>query len=361
MLRFHWRLVQSGEVNAMTRAVQSSGAQSALPDLDVQARFCRVAEENGIDGLLVDLNSGTPDPVVLALALASRTQSIKFIVAVRSSSTSPTLFVQQVNTFSALTNGRIILNIVAGHSPEEQRSYGDFLGHDERYARTTEFLETCRQFWQGGEVNFEGVYFRVVKGKLRTPFVSPDRTYPEIFVAGGSESARRLAELHGDCWMRLADTAEAVCASSGSVLRAGKQCGLRLSIIPRATKDEAIAAARALVDHPQQIEKDRQTEGRFVNSSDSHSISAMYRAADLEWLTPVLWTGAVRSHGAPSIALVGSYDEIADALLDYARAGISQFIISGWPKLDTMIRFGTEILPRVRASEKRLQMNPVLR
>jgi alkanesulfonate monooxygenase len=355
VLKFHWRLIRSGEVHAMTRAVQSSQELSALPDLEVQAKFCRAAEESGIDSLLVDLNSGTPDPLLLALALARRTQSIKFIVAARSSSTSPALFVQQVNTLSALTNGRISLNIVAGHSPEEQRSYGDFLGHDERYARTTEFLETCRQFWQGDEVNFEGVYFRVVKGKLKTPFVSPTRKCPEIFIGGGSESARRLAESHGDCWMRLADTPQAVCGSSASILRAGKQCGLRLSIIPRATRNEAIAAAHALVDQAQQIEKTRQAENRFVNASDSHSITAMYRTAEQEWLTPVLWTGAVRSHGAPSIALVGSYEEIAEAFMQYARVGISQFIISGWPKLDTMICFGREILPRIRERERQLQ------
>jgi alkanesulfonate monooxygenase len=354
VLKFHWRLIQAGEADAMTRAVQSSQVQSALPDLDVQAKFCRAAEESGIDSLLVDLNSGTPDPLLLALALARRTRSMKFIVAARSSSTSPTLFVQQVNTFSGLTNGRISLNIVAGHSPEEQRSYGDFLGHDERYARTTEFLETCRQFWQGGEVNFEGVYFRVVKGKLKTPFVSPDRKCPEIFIGGGSESARRLAESHGDCWMRLADTPQAVCASSAPILRAGKQCGLRLSVIPRATRDEAIAAAHALVDQAPQIEKNQRAESQFVNASDSHSITAMYRTAEKEWLTPVLWTGAVRSHGAPSIALVGSYEDVAQAFMEYAGAGISQFIISGWPKLDTMICFGREILPRIREQERRI-------
>ncbi|HEY6350688.1 MAG TPA: LLM class flavin-dependent oxidoreductase [Candidatus Angelobacter sp.] len=352
MLKFHWRLIQAGEAHAVTRAAQSSLAESALLDLDAQADFCRSAEESGIDSLLVDLNSGTPDPMVLALALACHTRSIKFIVAVRSSSTAPALFVQQVNTFSALTNGRISLNIVAGHTPEEQRSYGDFLGHDERYARTNEFLEICRRFWQGDEVDFEGVYFRVVKGKLKTPFVSSDRNRPEIFIGGGSEPARRLTEAHGDCWMRLADTPEAVLAAGAPVLQAGKQCGLRLSVIPRATKEEAIAAGRALVDQRWRGEKDRHIEQRFVNASDSHSISAMFRAAEQEWLTPVLWTGAVRSHGAPSIALVGSYEEIADAFMDYARAGVSQFIISGWPKLDTMICFGREVLPRIRAREK---------
>ena len=59
---------------------------------------------------------------------------------------SPVTFVQQLNTLSNLIGGRFALNIVAGHSPEEQRSYGDFLDHDRRYDRTDEFLAVCRAF-----------------------------------------------------------------------------------------------------------------------------------------------------------------------------------------------------------------------
>jgi alkanesulfonate monooxygenase len=68
----------------------------------------------------------------------------------------------------------------------------------------------------------------------------------------------------------------------------------------------------------------------------------------------VLWTGLVRSHGAPAIALVGSADEIAEALIDFERAGASQFILSGWPKMQSMKFFGEEVLPRVRRLESRM-------
>jgi alkanesulfonate monooxygenase len=59
----------------------------------------------------------------------------------------------------------------------------------------------------------------------------------------------------------------------------------------------------------------------------------------------------VRSHGAPAIALVGSPDDIASAVLEFSRAGVSQFIISGWPKLDEMLFFGREVLPLIRKRE----------
>ena len=80
----------------------------------------------------------------------------------------PATFVQQVNTLSGLIDGRVALNIVAGSSAAEQRGYGDFLDHDERYARADEFLEICHAFWRkNGEVVFKGDYFQVESGNSR--------------------------------------------------------------------------------------------------------------------------------------------------------------------------------------------------
>ena len=72
-------------------------------------------------------------------------------------------------------------------------------------------------------------------------------------------------------------------------------------------------------------------------------------------MNPWLWTGAVRTHGAPSVALVCSFEEVAQALIDYAQVGVTQFILSGWPKLDEMISFGKEILPRIQKLEAGLR------
>ncbi|HEY7547022.1 MAG TPA: alkanesulfonate monooxygenase, partial [Blastocatellia bacterium] len=68
--------------------------------------------------------------------------------------------------------------------------------------------------------------------------------------------------------------------------------------------------------------------------------------------TPTLWTGAVRYYGSPAIALVGTPEEIASAIIEYKKTGITQFIFSGWPKLDEMIYFGKEVLPLIRRKEE---------
>jgi alkanesulfonate monooxygenase len=352
-LRFHWRLTQGGERPGASRAFQASLAETGLPDVEQQIQFCRCAEESGIDSLLTDFGWSKPDSILLAAALGMATEKIKFIVAYRSGLMCPTTFVQQLNTLSALIHGRLSLNIVAGHSPQEQRYYGDFLSHDERYERTEEFLAVCHAFWRrDGDVNFNGKFYQIENGKLNTPFISDERTFPELFIAGNSPPAQQLAITQGSCWMRLADTPERLQPSIRPVLAAGKEVGLRCSIIARPTRQEAVRAAYALVQSVDVTFKDREKEKEFIQKSDSVGLSLTHELAETEWLAPWLWTGAVRSHGAPAIALVGTPDEIASAVMEYKRIGVSQFIISGWPKLEEMIFFGREILPLIRSQEQ---------
>jgi len=350
-LRFHWRLLEGGEATRGSDVARHD-ASKGRPDLEVQAQFCRDAEEAGINSLLVNINYAQPDPMVLAMALARLTRSIKFLVAVRPGLMSPTLFVQQVNTFSALSAGRISLNVVAGHTPQELAFYGDTLDHDSRYARMDEFLAICRRFWNNdGPVDFAGNYYTIRDGRLNTPFVSSAERAPDVFVGGNSASCREVAVRHGTCWVRFPLASNQLAAEVAPVLGAGKQVGLRLSVIARPTRDEAMAAAHALVDTGDDAR--RADERTFVQTSDSTSVRGVYALAEQEWLTPCLWPGAVRRHGAPCVAVLGSYDEVAGELHRLGRVGVSHFILSGWPKWDEMLRFGREVVPRVRVLERR--------
>lgn len=354
-LRFHWRLIYAGETSTLAMADQRSAPVIGLPDPDMQAGFCRHAEESGIDSLLVDFGFAKPDPMLLAAVLGRATEKIKFILAYRSGLFSPTMFVQQINTLSALVQGRILLNIVAGYSPEEQRAYGDFLSHDERYERTEEFLAACRSFWECGEVNYTGKHYRIEKGSLKTPYVSQDRKFPEIIVGGGSATAQQLAIRQGTCWMQLADAPEKMQPACSAALAHGIEVGVRVCLIARPTREEALQAAQALIaenDYGRKLAGGRE----FFIKTDSVSFKKAYQLGSTEWLTPTLWTGAVRVQGPTAIALVGSPGEIASAILDYKRIGISQFIFSGWPKLDEMVYFGRAVLPLVRQKEKEHEM-----
>jgi len=354
-LRFHWRLPYAGEISAIAMADQRAAQSIGLPDPELQSEFCKQAEDCGIDSLLVDFGFAKPDPMLLAAVLGQRTQKIKFILAYRSGLFAPTMFVQQINTLSTLIQGRILLNIVAGYSPEEQRAYGDFLSHDERYARTEEFLAVCRALWESrSEVNYSGKFYRVEKASLKTPYVSTERSFPEIIIGGGSTAAQQLAANQGTCWMQLADTPEKIRNLGSAVLERGIEIGLRVCLIARPTRKEALDAAQALVAGNDYSRKLKGNED-FFTKTDSISFKKAYELGDAEWLTPSLWTGAIRMQGPTAIALVGSFEEIAAAILEYKSIGVSQFIFSGWPKLGEMVYFGREVLPVIRDKERLMQ------
>ena len=349
-------LPKGGEV-AMRTAQETSRvlttksmSPAALPDMDGWVQFARSAEEAGIDSVLLSFSRYEPDTILIACAIGQASDKLKFIVAYRSGLMQPTTFVQQINTLSALIQGRVALNIVAGSSPVEQRGYGDFLEHDERYARTEEFLAICHSFWRNrGEVSFDGKYYRVEGGKLHTPFLAPDRTSPEIYVSGHSEQAERLALSQGSCWLRLIDTHEKLHPLVARIRERGIEVCLRLCVVCRPTREEALEAAQALLPDD---DIGRQERGILTRSDSQTLKQALAAADDVGWLNRYLWAGLVPYYGSSSITLVGTPEELAEAFLKYKQIGVTQFIIAGWPKLDEMVIFGRDVLPLIRHAER---------
>lgn len=350
-------LPKSGEVRlgasqtaqeAVRYRVESSGSTSpaALPEMEGWVEFARHAEEAGIESVLVALNHCEPDPLMISCALGRATQQLKFIAAYRSGMMQPATFVQQVNTLSGLIQGRIDLNIVAGSSTIEQRGYGDFLSHDERYTRAEEFLRVCNAFWKNnGQVDFDGNYYRVERGKLHTPFLAPDRTAPEIYISGHSEASERLAVSQGTCWLRVADTPEKLQPIVERAQKHGIRICLRLGLICRATREEAVSAAESLLP----VDREENTT-RLKDDSQMYKEGASV-ANDAYWLNRSLWAGLVPHYGPVWTTLLGSPVEIADAFLAYKQVGVSEFIISGWPEIDELDIFGSKVLPLIRRAE----------
>ena len=356
-LRFHWMLPKGGEVAMKTPQetarvfTNSRTSPAALPDMDGWVRFARSAEEAGIESVLMSFSRYEPDTLLMACALGRATTKLKYIAAYRSGFLQPTTFVQQVNTLSALIDGRVALNIVAGSSKAEQRGYGDFLDHDERYARTEEFLQICHALWRrNGPVDFDGQYYRIEGRQINTPFVAPDRTAPEVYVSGHSEPAIRMALSQASCWLRLVGTPEEIRPSVERAREGGVGVCLRLGVICRPTHEEALEAAAALLPGEDVGRKERSR----LKTSDSRHFKEALATADLAegWMNRVLWAGLVPYYGSSSITLVGAPEELAEAFLEYKEIGVTQFIISGLPKLDEMIIFGREILPLIRKAER---------
>ena len=320
----------------------STESPAPKPDLAGWTHFARHAEAAGIEQVLISFSRYEPDPFLVACALGQAVGKLKFIIAYRSGLMQPTTFVQQMNTASALVQGRVAFNIVAGSSSAEQHGYGDFLSHDERYARAEEFLAVCNAFWAGDqEVDFNGRYYCVEQGKIATPFVSTEQRRPEIYVSGHSPRSEELAYSQGTCWLRVAEAPEKLAPIVARARERGVGVCLRLCLVCRPTRDEAISVAESL------LPVDRE-ESTTTLKDDSQ----MYREgksvkSDTHWLSDSLWTGLVPHYGPVWTTLLGTPREIADALLEYERIGVREFIISGWPELDTVDTFGREILPLI--------------
>jgi alkanesulfonate monooxygenase len=312
-------------------------------------RFAGCAEAAGIESVLISCGPYEPDSLLTACALGRETEKLKFIAAFRTGWMQPTSFVQQFNSLAMLVNGRVALNMVAGSSTEEQHTYGDFLEHDERYARAEEFLSVCNAFWRGHEeIDFDGKYYRVERGILHTPFHAIGRGRPEIYVSGHSEQAQRLACSQGTCWLRVVETPEKLEPVVARFRREGIDVCLRLGLVCRETRADALRAAMALL--PDDHAGKRQAP---ITSKDD---SLMYRqaaesATDAGWLNDTIWTGLVPFYGPVWTSLVGTPDALASALLDFKEIGVTQFIISGCPELQELPRFSREILPLVRRAE----------
>jgi alkanesulfonate monooxygenase len=353
-MRFHWSLPSTGVADPK-KGSHPRIEINPIGDLDRQRDFCRRADAIGIDALLLPIGFQRADPTVLATAYGLATERVRFMTASRPSVISPTHFVQQINTVSAFTNGRIEVNVVSGQGSQELRYYGDFSSHDERYARIDDFWTICHALWRREfPVNYQGQFISVEGARVNQEFVSPDSHRPYVYIGGSSDLARGLAIKHADCLLRLAEPPEELAPKIEPALAAGIEVGIICNQVSGDTHDAAVTQAQWLASNAGERGKSTQAEWRSA-TADSVGFAAIYRMAEdrAQWLTPYLWTGLVPYMGPPSISLVGSAAEIVEAIFDYRRIGVTQFLFQARPDLPTLEFFGANILPKIREREER--------
>jgi alkanesulfonate monooxygenase len=351
-MRFHWSLPSTG-VSDRRKGADLRTEINPVGDLDRQRDFCQRADAWGIDSLLLPIGFQRADPSVLATAFGLVTERVRFMTASRPGVISPTHFVQQVNTVSAFTNGRIAINVVSGQGSDELRYYGDFSTHDERYQRTDEFWTICHALWRREfPVNFEGRFLRVEGARVNQEFVSPERNRPYIYIGGSSDLARGLAIKHADCLLRLIEPPDQFAPKIEPALRAGIEVGIICNLVVGSTQEEAVAHGAALAENAGEPGKAAVAGWRQM-TSESEGFSQIYQMAEdrAHWLTPYLWSGLVPFMGPMSISLIGGPEEIVEAIFEYRRIGVTQFLFQARPDLPTLEFFGGTILPKIRERE----------
>ena len=114
-------------------------------DLAYFRRYVRALEEGGFDYTLLPYGSNSADSFVVASAVGQLTERIKPIVALRPNTTFPLVAAQKLATLDQLTEGRAVVHLISGGNDAEQARQGDYLPKDQRYARTSEYIDLLRR------------------------------------------------------------------------------------------------------------------------------------------------------------------------------------------------------------------------
>lgn len=355
---FHWFLPTYGDSRYIVGgghglpAGRAGGSRSAtIPYL---GQIARTAEQLGFIGALTPSGAWCEDAWLTTAMLSQVSDNLKFLVAFRPGSVSPTLAAQMAATFQRHSNGRLLLNIVTGGEDHEQRSYGDFLSKDDRYRRTDEFLTITAGLWAGERVNFAGEFLTVEDAHLeRLP-----NPAPPIYFGGSSDLALTVAAKHADVYLTWGEApeqvAEKIAQVSARAATFGRtvRFGIRLHVISRDTSEQAWAVAQQLLDAITAEEIERIQDGLSKSGSEGQRrMKELHQGSkdNLE-IYPNLWAGVGLVRGGAGTALVGSHAEVADRIREYHRLGISEFVLSGHPHLEEAYWFAEGVLPLLEDS-----------
>ncbi|TKT69499.1 LLM class flavin-dependent oxidoreductase [Aquamicrobium sp. LC103] len=322
--------------------------------IDYLRALATTIDARGYSGALFATQpNGGLDPFITAASLAAHTRRMRFLLAVHPSLFTPSQLVKLTTTLDHNIGGRLVLNIVNGHT--SLAPAGVHLAHDERYRRCDEFLEVYRRMMSGETVDFDGEFIKVSGAKAEFP--SLQKPYPPLWFGGSSDVAIDVAAKHIDKYLTWgeppAETAAVVKDVRARAARHGRRIGfgIRLNLIVRDTDEEAWDAAQQMLDSAtdEAIEKVQQNNRKQDavgqdRQSAFHGGKRPKHARDLE-LHPNVWSGFGLLRNGPGIAIVGGPEAVAERLIEYKSIGVESFILSGNPFLEEAHRFADQVMP----------------
>jgi alkanesulfonate monooxygenase len=329
------------------------------PDRDYIKKYARSLEDGGFDYTLVAYGSASYDPFTVSATIAAYTDRIKTIVALRPNIIYPTVAAQALTTLDRLSKGRTMAHIISGGSNTEQARHGDYLSKDERYDRSEEFVRLLRRAWTETEPwSHEGKYYRFED--FVAGFRPVNGTIP-ISIGGSSDAAFRVGGALGDIfglWGEpLKETKEQIDRIAESARAAGRSDTPRTWVtfrpIVAPTDELAWEKARRTIEVVEQSHGGSSLP-RLIRLDAVPQNVASQRALEIAERGDVhdraLWTlpSRVTNAAGASSALVGSYETVAAAILDYVDLGADLVSIRGYDNLNDAIDYGRYVIPLVR-------------
>ncbi|WP_031498287.1 LLM class flavin-dependent oxidoreductase [Bryobacter aggregatus] len=323
------------------RNVEDEGMEASW---NYTKRLAQRSEEIGFDlSLIAELNlndiKGVNGPSLDAwstsAALAAVTEKLELMVAVRPTFHSPALFAKQAANIDRISNGRLALNVVSSWWEQEARMYGvAFEKHDDRYARTAEWLEIVDRLWREDHVTIEGKYHRIKNTVLQPKPVRQPR--PVIYAGGESEAAKNLIAEKCDAYVMHGDSPAHVAAKVKDLSerrdRFGKppmQFGVSGYAIVRETEAEAQKELARIVDV-------KQNAAGYANYQQWLNGTQLEQRMSIEEYS-------VSNRGLRS-GLVGTPAQVQDQVGEFARAGVDLLLLQFSPQYEEMERFGETVI-----------------
>ncbi len=307
-------------------------------------KLAQRSEQIGFDlSLVAELNlndiKGVDAPSLdawsTAAALAAVTESLELMVAVRPTFHTPALFAKQAATIDGISNGRLALNVVSSWWQEEAKMYGvDFEQHEDRYGRTSEWLDVVNRLWSEDHVSHEGRYYRT-QGTVLQP--KPVRTpRPPIYAGGESEAAKNLIAQKCDAYVMHGDSPEHVGVKIADMRERRERFGLG----PMQFGVAGYAFTR---------ESDSAVEAELARITDVNS-NAKGFANYQQWLqgtqleqTMSLQEYSVSNRGLRS-GLTGTPAQVQDQVGRFAEVGVNLLLLQFSPQMEEMERFSETVI-----------------
>src|SRR5258708_3890901 len=306
--------------------------------------LARRSEEIGFDlTLIAELNlndiKGPEAPSLdawsTAAALAAVTHRQELRVAVRPTFHNAGLLATQAANIDHISGGRLSLNVVSSWWEEEARKYGvHFDKHDDRYARTSEWLDIVDQAWKTDHVSYSGKYYRVDDLVLQPKPVSRPR--PVIYAGGESEAAKNLISQKCDAYVMHGDPPEKIIPKIADLsTRRAKwglprmQFGMAAYAIVRETEREAQEELRRITDV-------KQNAAGYQNYQQWLSNTQLEQRVSLE-------DYSVSNRGLRA-GLVGTPEQVSERIAEFEAAGVDLLLLQFSPQLEEMERFSELVI-----------------
>jgi dimethylsulfone monooxygenase len=310
-------------------------------------RLAQRSEEIGFDlTLIAELNlndiKGVHAPSLdawsTAAALAAVTERLELMVAVRPTFHLPALLAKQAANIDHISGGRVSLNVVSSWWADEARKYGvAFEQHDDRYARTSEWLDVVDGVWSQDHFSLRGKYYSVDDTVLQPKPVSRPR--PVIYAGGESPAAKELIAAKCDAYVMHGDPPERVREKvvEMSALRAGHRLlpplkfGVAGYVIVRETEREAQEELRRITDVQQSAAGYENYQQWLAGTQLDQRVSL----ADY----------SVSNRGLRS-GLVGTPEQVAARIAEFEEAGVNLLLLQFSPQLEEMECFAESVIRR---------------